>query len=68
MLWSAVCHCALPADGTAAKVDFGNKFVSVMFFDPLVSAQPLSSQTAKSMVIKVVDHPIILRLTLKSPQ
>jgi hypothetical protein len=68
MLWSAVCHCALPADGTAAKVDFGNKFVSVMLFDPLVSAKPLSSQTAKSMVIKVVDHPIILRLTLKNPE
>jgi hypothetical protein len=66
-LWSAECHCALPANDTTAKIDFGNAIVSATLFDPLLSSQPLSTQTAKSMIVKVLDHPIILRLQTKSP-
>jgi hypothetical protein len=64
-LWSAACHCALTADTTAARIDFGNESVSITLFDPLEGSQPLSTQTAKSMIVKVLDHPIILRLQLK---
>jgi hypothetical protein len=67
-LWSVTCHCAIHADATAAKIDFANETVFTSLYDPLIGDRPLSSETVKnSMIIKLVDHPIILRLQLKNP-
>ncbi len=63
-IWDAASHTPIAAPPTSVTLTLGSATARLSVFDPLASADPLStSADASSVTIAVTDHPVIIQVS-----
>ncbi len=63
-IWNPTTHTPIAAPTKSVVVRFAAAFTQVSVFDPLASANPISTETnANTVTIAVTDHPLIIQVS-----